>query len=86
MHTVELMHHAVDLAERAGYAIREEWLGGSGGGGCEVRGQKLMFLDLALGPAEQLDAFVETLRHDAEAQQLPMPHPLRELLTVRRSA
>jgi hypothetical protein len=86
MHTVELLNHAVDLATRAGYVVREEWLGGSGGGGCEVRGRKLLFLDLALGPAEQFDAVLETLRHDADAQLLPMPHELRDLLAVRRSA
>jgi hypothetical protein len=86
MHTVELLQHAVDLARRAGHEIREEWLGGSGGGGCEVRGRKLLLLDLALGPAEQLDTVIETLRHDPDAQQLPMPHPLRAMLNVRQSA
>jgi len=86
MHTVEMLGQAIDLARRAGYEVREEWLNGAGGGGCEFRGQKLLLLDLMLGPAEQLDQAIDALRHDPEAAQLPMPHQLRDLLQVRRSA
>jgi len=86
MHTVEMLGHGLDLAARLGYQIRQEYLSGNGGGGCELKGNKIFFLDLALDPAEQLDQVVETLRHDAGAQQLPMPHQLRELLAVRKSA
>lgn len=31
-----------------GYQIREEWLDGSGGGGCEIRGEKVYFEDISL--------------------------------------
>jgi hypothetical protein len=86
MHTVEMLDHCLDLAVRLGYEIRPEFLGGNGGGGCELRGKKIFFLDLALDPTDQLDLAVETLRHDAEAMNLPMPHELRELLAVRKSA
>jgi hypothetical protein len=86
MHTVEMLEHGLDLASRLGYQIRQEYLGGNGGGGCVLRGKKIFFLDLALDPAEQLDQVIETLRHDADAPQLPMPHQLRELLAVRKSA
>lgn len=86
MHTVELLKEAIALAERFGYRVRHEWLGGSGGGGCELKGRRLLFLDLALPPEEQLDQVVEALRREPEAVGLPMPHPLREMLKVRRSA
>jgi hypothetical protein len=86
MHTVEMLGHSLDLASRLGYQIRQEYLSGNGGGGCELKGKKIFFLDLALDPAEQLDSVVDTLRRDAGAQQLPMPHQLRELLAVRKSA
>ena len=46
MHTVEMLEQALDLAARLGYTIRQEWLAGSGGGGCELKGRKLFFLDL----------------------------------------
>jgi len=86
MHTVELLEAALDLATRAGYEVRQEWLGGSGGGGCRLKGRKLLFLDLALGPMDQLEAVLDSLRHDPAASGLPMHHALRELLAVRKSA
>lgn len=86
MHTVELLDEAVALAQRVGYRVRQEWFGGKGGGGCEIRGRKWLFLDLALGPSEQLDLVVETLRREPAAFSYPMPYPLRELLQVRKSA
>lgn len=86
MHTVELLEEAVALAKRVGYQIRQEWLGGAGGGACEVRGGKWIFLDLALGPADQLEQVLAALRHEPEALAMPMPHPLRDLLQPRKSA
>ena len=86
MNTVELLEAAVDLARRAGYQVRQEWLGGSGGGGCTLKGRRILFVDLALGPMDQLEHALNALRHDPEAARLPMPHPLRELLALRKSA
>lgn len=86
MHTVELLSHSLNLVERLGYRVRQEWLGGSGGGGCEFKGRKVLFLDLALAPADQLEQVLQTLRHEPDAAGLPMPHQLRELLAVRKSA
>jgi len=86
MHTVAILEQALDLATRLGYGIRQEWLGGSGGGGCELNGRKIFFLDLALDPGEQLEQLLDTLRHDPGAANLPMPHELRDLLQVRKIA
>lgn len=86
MHTVELLEEAIALAKRIGYQVRAEWLGGSGGGDCEIKGRKWIFLDLAVGPLEQLEQVLETLRREPQALVLPMPYQLRELLAVRKSA
>jgi hypothetical protein len=86
MHTIDLLKKTLDLTGRLGYTIRQEWLAGSGSGGCELNGRKLFFLDLDLSPVEQLDQVLETLRREPEAQKLPMPHELRELLKLRKSA
>ena len=86
MHTVELLEEAVSAAQRLGYEVRQEWLGGNGGGACEIRGRKSIFLDLALGPADQLEHVVDALRREPDALALPMPHPLRDLLEIRKSA
>ena len=86
MHTVELLDQALDLAGRLDYSVRQEWLNGNSGGGCVLQGRKLLFVDLALGPADQLEQVVDALRHDPDAVALPMPAELRELLVVRKSA
>jgi hypothetical protein len=85
MHTVEILGHTLDLARRLGYEIRQEWLDGNGGG-CILRGRKILFLDLALGPVEQLDQVLDTLRHDPDATRLTMPQEIRDLVAVRKSA
>jgi hypothetical protein len=86
MHTVELLQEALGLIERCGYTIRQEWLAGGGSGACRLKGRKCYFLDLALGPEDQLDVAIDALRHEPEAASLPMPHQLRELLKLRKSA
>ena len=64
MYTAEILQAALRLAEQAGYQVRHEWLGGAGGGGCELKGKKLLFIDLALSPEEQLGRVLETLQRD----------------------
>ncbi len=86
MHTAETLEHALNLAARLGYEIRHDWLGGSGGGGCFLKGRRLLLIDLALGTADQLDQVIDALRHDPEAPSLPMPHQLREMLKLRCTA
>jgi hypothetical protein len=80
MHTVEILSEALRLAQRMGYRMREESLGGVGGGGCEVHGEKWIFLDLDLGPSEQLDQVLDTLRQERDTFLLPMPSALRAVL------
>ena len=70
MHTVEMLEQALALARRAGYQVRQEWLGGRGGGGCEFNGQKWIFLDLALGPDDQLESVLDALRHEPAVASL----------------
>ena len=85
MHSIELVEYALDLAEQLGYEIRQEWLGG-GGGGCELHGRRIFFLDLALPPADQLDQLIEALCREPRAAALPMSPQLRKLLKVRKTA
>ena len=86
MHTVELLEEAIALAEKVGYQVRQEWLGGSGGGRCEGKGRKWLFLDLAVGPRDQLDVVIEALRLEPTVSALPMSHHLGDLLGVRKIA
>jgi hypothetical protein len=86
MHTVALLAHALNLAERLGYTVRQEWLDGNGGGGCELRGRKFLFIDLAISPADQLEIVVRVLRSEPRTADFAMPPQLREMLKVRKTA
>ena len=80
MHTVEILEQALDVAARLGYTIRQDSFAGTGGGGCELKGRKFLFVDLDLGPEEQLEQVADTLRHEPTATTLPMPRELANML------
>ncbi|MFV2068476.1 MAG: hypothetical protein ACC645_16015 [Pirellulales bacterium] len=86
MHTVELLESAIGVAQRLGYRVRLEWLDGSGGGGCLLKGQKWIFLDLAQSPNEQFDQVIEAMRTDPGLAGIELPSDLRPYLDVRRTA
>ena len=85
MHTVELLRKGIKLAARLGYEVRQDWLGGTGGGACELRGRKILVLDLASGPGEQLDQVLDLLRGQPAMPALLVSHHLRELLALRKA-
>jgi hypothetical protein len=85
MHTVETLEGVLELAAQAGYQVRHEWLGGSGGGVCVLLGQKCLFVDLALHPADQLDRVLHGLRGDPAMLSLPAGDELRRLLAGAKS-
>ena len=62
MHTVELLQEALEAARGLGYDVRQDWLGGDGGGHCLVRGRRMLLLDVAQSPDEQLDVVADALR------------------------
>ena len=86
MHTVDMVKEAIALARRAGYRIRQEYLGGAMGGGCEFGGQKWIFLDVSLGPVDQLEQILEALRHDPDVVGMAMTDELQNRIGVRKSA
>jgi hypothetical protein len=86
MHTVEILEQALNLAVRLGYTVRQECFAGSGGGACQLKGRKFLFVDLDLGPAEQLDQVVTALQQEPTNPTLPISRELGELLKVRKIA
>jgi len=86
MHTVELLEEACGVAESLGYKIRQDWLGGSGGGACEFAGQKWIFIDLALNAIEQLEQVSDALRDDPNIYLANLSGPLQQVLDIRRAA
>ncbi len=86
MHTVELLQEAVAAARRLGYDVRQDWLGGNGGGHCLVRGRKWLLLDVAQSADEQLDVVAEALRGEIGAVNAVTSPELAERLDVRSVA
>jgi hypothetical protein len=86
MHTVELLEEATSLAAELGFKIRQEWFGGCAAGACEIKGQKWIFIDLALSPREQLEQVLAALREMAVLPDLSASGPLQSLLQPRRAA
>jgi hypothetical protein len=67
MHTIEKLERLKDLAEIAGYTVRQEWLGGVAGGACHFAGRKWIFIDLSLSVVEQLEQVAAALDGDPVA-------------------
>jgi hypothetical protein len=86
MHTLDLLEEATAVAEQLGFRVRHEWLGGSGGGGCEFGGQRWIFIDLALNVHEQLDQIAAVLRNHAGIHAIGLSVPLTRLLGMRKAA
>jgi hypothetical protein len=86
MHTVELLDQALSVAQRMGYGVRQEWLGGAGGGACEFAGRKWLFVDLSLNVIEQLEQVRKALLADPGIYMVDLSPALRQLLDLRRSA
>ena len=86
MHTVELLNEAVDAARRLGYDVRQDWLGGNGGGHCLVRGRKWLLLDVAQTVDEQLDVVTDALCGDSGAKLVIKSAELAKRVSVRHAA
>ena len=86
MRSVELLEQALHVIRTLGYQIREECVGGNGGGICVVRGQKSFFLDPSLDVSEQLDVACEALQSEPAIYQLNLSPELSRMLGIRRSA
>lgn len=82
MHTVELLDEALAVAEQLGFAIRHEWMGGTGGA-CEIAGKPWMFVDLSLTTDEQLDQVIESIKSHQGVHSLPLSPAMSHLLDVR---
>ena len=62
VHTVDLLEEAIRVATHMGFEVRREWLSGKKGGACRLGQKHLLFVDLSLSAAEQLEQVVGSLR------------------------
>ncbi len=85
MHTVDLLEQSLQVARRLGYDVRQEWVG-TGGGLCEFRGRRRLFVDLAQSVLEQLGQVREVLRDDPRLDREALSPEMQRLLQPRRLA
>lgn len=86
MHTIERLERLKEVAERAGYTVRQEWLGGVAGGACQFAGRKWIFLDLSLSVIEQMEQMAEALQSDPTVAGLSVAISARTRVPMRRAA
>jgi hypothetical protein len=86
MHTVELLQEAMEAARRLGYEVRQDWIGGDGGGHCIVRGRKWLLLDVAQTAEEQLTVVTDALRGESGAARFVKSRELAQRLDLRSVA
>lgn len=86
MHTIERLERLKEVAERAGYTVRQEWLGGVAGGACQFAGRKWIFLDLSLSVIEQMEQMAEALQSDPTVAGLSLAISARTRVPMRRAA
>ncbi|HVX10372.1 MAG TPA: hypothetical protein VHC22_04290 [Pirellulales bacterium] len=82
MHTVELLEEALRAAGALGYKVRQEWLAGGGGGECELKGRKHLFIDLSLSISDQLQVALDALDRANASRRLVLSDPLRRALVA----
>ena len=61
MDVIDRLNHRMKLLKQLGVQIRFEDLGGVNGGLCEVGGEKILMVDVALPSSEQLEIFEDTI-------------------------
>ena len=65
MNTVEQFDELVARAMKAGYRVRYDYFGGTGGGVCQFGGARWLFVDLALSVVDRLDQLKTALQEDS---------------------
>jgi hypothetical protein len=86
MHTVQLLNEALDAARRVGFDVRQDWLGGNGGGHCLVRGRRMLLLDVAQSSDEQLEIVADALRGEKQVATLKVSRGLADRIAGRAAA
>jgi hypothetical protein len=86
IHTIDLLAMALDAAVQIGFQIRQEALGGSPGGVCEIRGKKMLFLDPLQPAQEQLQLVLDVLECEAAVTTIVLPAPLAAVLKRSKAA
>ncbi len=86
MDAVSQLDSIVRLFAQLGVEVRQEHLGGGGGGLCRIRGRRVVFIDLDADAATQLDRCAEALAAIPETGEVYISPDLRERMERLRNA
>ena len=78
MHLRHKLSAILELAERLGFEVRHEPLGGSGGGACVLKGQRVLFVDSGADLATQCERCLADLARIAEIDTMYVVPELRD--------
>ncbi len=80
MDTTAQLNALVELLGRLGVEVRYEHLGGDGSGICEVRGRRMLFVDLDADQGTQLERCLEATASLPGLDEIYVTPALRELI------
>ena len=80
MEDKSVLNGLLDLAERLGVEVRHEFLGGEGGGMCQLRGKNVLFVDLAAPLTEQIAQSAAALAGLENLEEQYMIPKVRQML------
>ena len=70
----------LDLLRRLDIEVRQEHLGGSGGGLCTVQGRRIIFIDIDTDLGTRLERCARALSSLPESEEVYVAPALRELI------
>ena len=80
MNTQRILEELLALLEASGVTIRNEPLGGSGGGLCTMKGRKLFFVDTQASPAEMAAICAEAVAKAVDIENIYVLPEVREFI------
>jgi hypothetical protein len=78
MYEVDKLGHLLESCRAIGIVVRDESLGGGGGGLCRLRGQRVLFVDADADDAGRYEKTISALKDEPEFEQMFLPPVIRE--------
>lgn len=80
MNQQRILEELLALLENSGVIIRQEPLGGSGGGLCTVKGKEILFVDTEAPSAEMADICAEAASKVIDIEKVYIKPRVRDLI------
>ena len=83
MNKQQILEELLGLLEQNGVTIRNEPLGGSGGGLCTIKGDKLFFVDTQASSAEMIAICAEAVAKAVDTEHIYIKPEVRQFIENR---